>query len=161
MNVLGIDVSTHHVDMVKLPLDNDRAEWTRYSAQGRLAEDRLFDFRAALPGAASYWWDDVCLVALERPAARHRTTVESLMAVLGLVVGTIPTRLKPWLFMPAEWRRECGMAGNASKQDVDTFALATMAAVEGMVRFSWPQDAMDAFGIAYAARAVNAKADAA
>jgi hypothetical protein len=148
VNVVGIDVSTRAVDMVKLPFDSNDAQWFRFEGAGRYAHDRILDMRGQLPRGE--WWDDVALVCIERAAGRGTGAVIDIAVMTGLVISVIPARLPVWRMSPGEWRKECGMKGNATKADV-----AEWVQHDAPSTWSWPQDACDAFCIALAARAVN------
>lgn len=156
---VGIDLSTHNVDLVKLDGETDRAEWVRVPLVGENAIDRARSYRRSHQdtfyprGMRTSWWDDVILCALEDPAGRGDT--RKIARVQGVVIATIPSRVQVWTMAPSEWRRHCGLKGNASKDAVAEWATMTYA--DGVGDF-WPQDALDAYAIAYAARAINESA---
>jgi hypothetical protein len=161
VNVAGIDVSTRAVDIVKLPLDGDNAQWGRYELEGPTALERACWTARILPRGT--YWDDVALVAIERPYGPGRDILFHLHLIMGALIGTLPKWLRPpWLMHPTEWRKACGLAGNASKESVYTFALnQRVQASTTAFHSQWPQDACDAYCIAYAARALNEKGQAA
>jgi len=156
MNVAGIDFSTHAVDIVKLGFDSDQATWDRFDLVGERALERVCSAVTHVPRGS--YWDDCALVAIERPYGPGRDILFHLHVAVGCVTAALPDRLRPpWMLHPAEWRKACGMAGNASKDDVRDFAWTWAPLL-------WdrpPQDALDAACIAYAARALNAKGAAA
>lgn len=162
MKVVGIDGSTFHLDLVKLDIDSDRAEWTRHSLPNeRLAWDRIQAARS-LPLGGTYW-DDVCLVGVEQPAGRGDSPL-LISFTLGVLLAHVPERIPVLRLMPSEWRRHCGLKGNATKEQVQTWAELKRldAAPRGEWEYPvtravqvWPQDACDAYAIAYAARAIN------
>lgn len=159
---VGIDLSTHAVDLVKLDEETDRAEWVRVPLVGKDAVERARSYRAQTDGYTwrtfySEFWDDVLVVAIEDPAGRG--DMRKLARVQGVVLATIPARIPVWLFAPSEWRRLCGIPGNASK---NTIALWTAVRWEGAELLEdAPQDACDAYAIAYACRALNETQEAA
>jgi hypothetical protein len=171
MLVAGIDVSTRAVDIIKLPLDGDNARWDRYELEGPTALERATCLPEILPRGT--YWDDVALVALERPYGPGRDILFHLHLVVGAVIAALPARLRPpWLMHPTEWRKACGMPGNAHKDAVRAWATVkrTRHTIEKSELWSrayyeeprmWPQDACDAYCIAYAARALNEKGQAA
>ena len=169
MSIVGIDLSTHNVDLVKLDEDDDRAEWVRVPLVGENAIDRARSYRKGVRETfeqmawkdgrapaydwASEWWDDVILAALEDPAGRGDT--RKIARVQGVVIATIPARVQVWTLQPAEWRKACGLPGNCSKEMVRVWACDRWPAfLVGRV----PQDCIDAYAIAYAARAINESA---
>jgi hypothetical protein len=156
MNIAGIDVSTRAVDIVKLPFDGDNAQWDRYDLVGPNALERVCWTFYDIPKGT--YWDNVALVAIERPYGPGRDILFHLHLVVGAVIAALPARLRPpWLMHPTEWRKACGLPGNASKGTVTewTYWYGPQGTEE------WPQDACDAFCIAYAARALNEKGAAA
>lgn len=176
---VGVDLSTHFVDLVRLNEDDDRAEWVRVPLVGENAIDRARSYRGdkvefcawgKQPDGTvqfySEWWDDVILCALEDPAGRGDT--RKIARVQGVVIATIPSRVQVWTLQPAEWRKACGMSGNASKSAVAAwvyhkrlpeFLIPGFRGIGGHQKYrpydEWPQDAHDAYAIAYAARAIN------
>jgi hypothetical protein len=165
MHIAGIDVSTRAVDIIKLPLDGDNAQWDHYDLVGPTALERVCWTFYDIPKGT--YWDNVALVAIERPYGPGRDILFHLHLVVGAVIAALPARLRPpWIMHPTEWRKACGLSGNASKADVLRFAadqVYDLAAIP--VRHwkteRWPQDAYDAYCIAYAARALNEKGQAA
>lgn len=167
MKVVGIDGSTFHLDLVKLDLDSDRAEWTRHSLPNeRLAWDRIQAARA-LPLGGTYW-DDVCLVGVEQPAGRGDSPL-LISFTLGVLLAHVPERIPVLRLMPSEWRRHCGLPGNCPKEQAASWADSRMQQADGSgindsaYRFTKADmtpvlDAYDAFCIAYAARAINESA---
>jgi hypothetical protein len=157
MLVAGIDVSTRAVDIVKLPFDGDNAQWERYDLVGPTALERVCWTFYDIPKGT--YWDDVALVAIERPYGPGRDILFHLHLVVGAVIAALPARLRPpWLMHPTEWRKACGLSGSATKDEVAFFAVN--AGHPNDFR-DWPQDACDAFCVAYAARALNEKGQAA
>jgi Holliday junction resolvasome RuvABC endonuclease subunit len=152
--VVGIDLSSFAVDLVKLDEDSHHAEWTRVELTGKLAFDRLRSLRAAMPPAS--FWDDVYLVGIEQVFGLGGKSTTALQRVYGAVVACVPVSVQLWEVHPSEWRKSLGLAGNASKDEC-------ARAVIGLIGPSWPhlgcpQDPLDAYAIAYSARETNAKA---
>ena len=156
MNVAGVDISTHAIDIIKLPFDNNQAEWHRFQLHGNTALNRATSAVTHAPRGT--YWDDVALVAIERPYGPGRDTLFHLHLIIGCIIAALPERLRPpWLLHPSEWRKACGLPGNASKEDVAFYVdRARAASAEGpSPLFTWPQDACDAYCIATAARNIN------
>lgn len=168
MIVVGADLSTFAIDLVRLDYDTDRAEWTRHTLPDKpkdkdwKAWERIQAGRT-LPLGGTYW-DDVVCVGIEQPAGQGDSP-RLISIVLGLLLAHIPERIPVMKFEPKEWRKACGLPGNCSKSDVNDF-VASFLYQEGIWEFEepsteWPQDACDAYAIAYAARAINQTQDAA
>jgi hypothetical protein len=154
-SVLGIDISSHHVDFVTLDETTSDAEWTRVRLVGSDAFVRLRDTAWQMPSRG--WLEDhgVYLVAVEVPKTRFLKSAAALFPVYGAVVAAFPADVEVWDVHPVKWRDELGLPGNAPK-DVCAARCVELGAPE-----SWPQDAFDAFAVAFYARAVNARAVAA
>ena len=146
MIVAGIDVSTRAIDIVALNLDTGQARHQRYELGDGDLIDRVRTIGVVFPTARSSLWDDVIAIGIERPAGRYG--VAQVAMAFGAVVSRIPVDrvLRAW--MPAEWRKACGLPGNAGKDQVAHWAIGN---VKGMDRVL-PQDAYDAAAIAYATR---------
>lgn len=153
-SVLGIDYSTKAIDLVYLDETSDAARWHRIPLETGIAGIRKM--RHAYAWAAEL--EDVYLVAVEDPMSVSMTSAKKLGRVCGAVMACIPQSLEVWLMRPDEWRMACGMAGNASKAAVMEFALLMGQEAGTEDWFRLPQDACDAYCMAYAAREINAKA---
>lgn len=157
--IVGIDLSTFAIDLVKLDEDTDDATWFRaeLGTSKRPKLERLRSIRANMPVAS--WWDDVSLVGIEQPAGRSRGGLSDVAAAYGAALQAIPASIRVRQFRPAEWRKACGLPGNCSKDEVALFATKLrleQAGREGLRGIHlWPQDARDAYAIAYAARSIN------
>ena len=149
----GIDVSTRAVHIALLDFDSDAAEVQVYDATD-CEGDALVRARTLvdlLPSRRSSLWDDVGLVAIERPMGPGTKAVGDMMLVVGIVVAHLPPEIPVWLLGPTEWRKGCGLAGNATKAAVAWFVRSKLGQA-----IDWPQDSLDAYSIAFAARALNA-----
>jgi hypothetical protein len=142
--IAGIDFSTKAVDVVLLDEDSDAATWHRFELEGQDAFDRARFVRRAMWSPASSWWDDVLAVGIEDPRGYNAGV---LYRVQGAILACIPNSnlVQPWI--PSEWRRQVGLPGNASKNDVWVFTMDQRETIE-----RWPQDACDAYCIALATR---------
>lgn len=161
MRVIGIDLSTHAIDFVSIPVDgHDPPVWERFPLTGTDAFDRARTVAQALPGAHSAYFDDVLGIGIEHPAGKHG--VGPLLRIQGAVLACLAPRVlvQPW--PPASWRKAVGLAGNASKADV--MKLANPHLTAGNLEL-WgrhiPQDAADAYCIALATRAAISTQEAA
>ena len=146
VKVAGIDLSTHAVDVVLVPLDgNEPPQWRRYPLDGPSSFDRARTVRDAMPPRTGGLWDDVLAIGIEDPrghAAGHAYRIQ------GAILSCLPQSVlvQPWI--PSAWRKAVGLPGNASKDDVAVFTGQHRGDMLG----HWPQDACDAFCIALATR---------
>lgn len=146
MSVAGIDYSTRFVDVVLLDEDTDAATWHRFPLDGHDAFQRARSAHALLPMAS--FWDDVLACGIEDPRGYG---AGSLYRVQGAILSTLPHWLlvQPWI--PGQWRKACGLAGNAPKASVFDW-VGNHGPLSG--NSDWPQDACDAYAIAYATRSL-------
>lgn len=147
MAICGIDFSTHFVDLVLLDENTDAATWHREELTGRDAFDRTRSVRDAMIRLVPLW-DDVLAIGIEDPRGYN---AGSLYRMQGAILARLPRRtlVQPWI--PSAWRKQVGLSGNCSKQDIEEFV---MGPPDGHDRHDWPQDACDAYCIALATRSV-------
>ncbi len=178
--VVGIDLSTKAIDLVKLDEDSNRAEWVRCELDGADAWARTLGIRGALPDVRigwprghGGWWEDVYLVAIEAPYGRGQPGTSAILnRVVGAVAASLPAHLRApercWIVRPDEWKNGLGLKGKPTWGDIDaligeTFAwtnhvgllseLVTRTYSQGIV-----QNARDAYCLAMFARDQNAAA---
>jgi len=159
-SVLGIDVSSHAIDMVKLDETSNDAEWTRFELQGADSFTRLRDVRSAMPGVFTFY-EDVYIAGIEVPKSRYLKTAAALFPVYGAVVACLPTRLQVWDVHPKTWRQSLGLLGNASKLEVATAVRQILWDTSERPYDDWgrwKQDAYDAYAVAYHVRETNLRA---
>jgi hypothetical protein len=149
--IAGIDYSTLAVDVVLLDEDSDAATWHRFELKGQDAFERARGVRPKMPSPTDEFWDPILAVGIEQPRGNHGTV--HLARIQGAVLACIPRRLLVHPLNPASWRKTVGLPGNASKSDIQEFAVNTLLA-GGMPGTTpvWPQDGYDAYCIALATR---------
>ena len=146
----GIDFSTFAIDLVLIPEEGE-PEWHRFELAGHDAFERTRGVRDVMPSRG--WWSDLGVVALgiEEPQGVAKSTVAKLKAIQGAVVACLPRDLLVHPMVPARWRTEVGLKGNASKEEVADFVAVRSGT--GFVEIpwdcsQWSQDAMDAYCLA-------------
>lgn len=151
MRVAGIDYSSHAIDVVLVHQDDlEPPVWHRHElAADGLAFDRtrlVRDWR--LPSA-----DDVLAVGIEDPRGQNSG---ALYRVQGAILARLPADVLvvPWI--PSQWRKYVGLAGNCTKLGVALGAVALGAPEEWVT-----PDSYDAYCIAYATRAALTLAETA
>lgn len=155
-SILGIDVSSHAIDMIALDETTDYCEWTHVDLAGETLFDRLRAVAAAMPTRG--WYDDagVCLIAIETPKTRFLKSAGALFPVYGAVVARLPGDIDLVHVVPTQWRKALGLKGNATKAEardvVRPLILRGHDLDPAEAFFRWPQDAVDAFAIALTAR---------
>lgn len=151
MKVAGIDLSSFAVDVVLLDEDTDAAEWHRFELAGGTPFDRTRSLRACFP-SRSFWEDaGVYLLGIEDPHSRANHTAKALGLVTGGVAALLPRDLVVLQVPTAEWKREFTGSGSSDKE-----AVAVKAALLGFIELNL--NATDAYGIAWATRAINQRA---
>jgi len=146
--VVGIDFDTHAVHLVRLDENEPRAEYTRVELRGKTAWDRAQNVRPALIGRCD--WSDCYLAAIEAPMG-YRS--HALYRVQGAILTSLPRRLEVWEVRLHEWKGPLGLKPNEKPTLLHFPAFWRTSQMT-----AWPQDALDALGIALYARDVNAKA---
>ncbi len=154
--VLGIDVSSHAIDLILLNETGVKATWINLQLEGKTSFDRLRRIPEQMPPAAFY---DTCyLAAIERPKTRFMSSAAALFPVFGAVVAHLPTDLEVWDVPPTTWRHGLALKGNAKKHEVAEAVckLASNGAPDHPI-WNWSQDAYDAYAVAYYARELNTR----
>ncbi len=147
---VGIDLSSKAVDLVRLDENKDEATWVRLLLDGAKAWDRIRQIRGLMP-PGSMFWDDVYLVAIERPFIRAGQDVVRLAE--GAVLACIPAHLQAWEVSVSQWKKALGIP---IREKPDASAFPGMLYTSGPNGEVWPQDAFDALGVALYARETNA-----
>ena len=153
--VVGIDLSSHAIDLVAISENANLAEWTRVNLNGHDAWQRTRTVRQTMPPAT--FWDDVYLAAIERPFGASRRGQAVLMRVEGAILASIPAQVEVWEVQPQTWKAALGYTGRGKPGLLD-FPPFDLDAHNGG---EWEggvigQDALDALGVALYARNLNA-----
>jgi Holliday junction resolvasome RuvABC endonuclease subunit len=164
MFVLGIDFSTRSADFVAIPYDDreellDEAVWRTIEVLPNKrgpSDDAIraaLNIRERLAGALP--WDSVALTYIEEPWTQGRKTLRTLSMIEGAIVASLPLLIRRSsinAIKAQEWKRALTGRSDATKGDVRRH-------VEGLGLYpGLPQDAVDAAGIAWAARHENREA---
>jgi hypothetical protein len=150
---VGVDLSTHAIDLIRLDENTNKAEWVHLELIGPNAWERTRAVRYAMPTRS--WWDDVFLVAIERPMG---FASGALARVQGAVLASIPETVTAWDVQPQTWKAALGIKARTKPVWAD-FPPVRLDASHGGV---WDgtgaiaQDALDALGVALWARDLNA-----
>lgn len=150
MNTLGIDLSSRAIDLVLLDENQQRAQWQRVELDGATAFDRARDIPNKMPQPGWYDAHGVYLIAVEEPMGFQSRV---LYRVQGAILATLPD-VPVWEVRPAAWKNALGIKQTEKPTWAD---FPGMTSWDGFDAFGWPQDALDALGIALYARDVNAR----
>ena len=150
--VLGVDLSSFALDLVLLDEDSAVAERHQFELAGASSFDRCRHVRHVMPSRSWLEGRGVYLVAIEKPTAASFKSAAAHSPFSVRWRRCCREICPVWSFSPAEWKRELGVSLQR-KPTADQ-----IAAVIGDVAHSWPQDALDACGVAYAAREINRRA---
>jgi hypothetical protein len=141
---VGIDLSSRAIDLVRLDEDNDEAAWTRIELAGGNAFERTRSIPVSMPHGS--FWDDVYLCAMERPFVRFGQDVIRLAQ--GATLACVPRNVEVWEVAVSQWKKHMSIPIR-DKPSWDRFPMSFQ-------RMNWPQDALDALGVAIYARETNA-----
>ena len=152
MSIAGIDYSSHAIDLVILNDDDDTASWTRHHLEGQDAFDRARRVREAV-GWLRYLGDDHGVIAcgIEEPRGHG---AGSLYRIQGAILACLWPTLLVQPLIPSAWRKLVGLPGNAPKHAIASWVLNTWPHADVS---QLPQDALDAYAIAYATRLLLAR----
>jgi hypothetical protein len=160
--IAGVDFSSRAIDVVLLEDDSDRAEWHRFELTGGTPFERARSLRGCFPTRS--WWDDhgVYLLGIEDPHSRFPHVAKALGISCGAVAALLPRDLCVIATPPKEWKRVfCGNANANKDAVVNAVPLDSLWSGCSIPTLDIPQDAFDAYGIAYAVRKLNNDAIAA
>ncbi len=146
----GIDFSTFAADLVLIPEDSAPV-WHRFELEGEDAFERTRSVRDVMPTRG--WWHDQGIVALgiEEPQGVAKSTVAKLKAIQGAVVACLPRDLLVHPMVPARWRTEVGLKGNATKEEIADFVAMRSGSFFSEIPWDcseWSQDGFDAYCLA-------------
>ena len=153
MVVAGIDYSTKDAHIVVVGSDGKPVVSTSVKFKGKLSTDRLLTVRRTIlddigfceilfPVAAC---DELTAIGIEDPRATNpklRSMIAKLARVQGAIVQTFREGARVHWLNAKQWRNGVGLSGNASKDEIQTWAIS-----EGMPE-GLAQDFYDAFVIA-------------
>jgi hypothetical protein len=158
VNVVGIDLSSRAIDLVRLAessglASHERIDLEQATGKRATAWERTLALPALMPAAS--WWEDVYLVAIEAPYGAGTGTIAILNRVLGAVAAGLPASLqhpeRAWIVRPDEWKGRLGLNRKPSAADIAELGLVMLG------EHADTQDARDALCVAYYARELNAQ----
>lgn len=162
MSIAGIDLSSRAVDVVLLEDDGDRATWHRFELAGATPFERARSLRRVFPTRS--WWEEngVWLLGIEDPHSRFPHVAKALGMATGGVAALLPSDLTVIQTKPNEWQSVFLVDKALYVKSVDRKEAITVRALslgfDTGIGFGDPQDAYDAYGIAWAIRKINAEA---
>lgn len=146
MKFVGVDINAREINLVSIELDTMvMKHHLLIGAKNSFDTARMMT--TVMPHSS--WWDDIALVAIERPAGRFAKVIYAQGLVIGAVLALIPSRVLVQDFVPAQWKKLVGLHGNASKEQVIAWA-SEFGAGE-----NWDEHACDALAICHAALNYN------
>jgi hypothetical protein len=160
--IAGLDISTFAIDVVFLPIaETDARPWEHYRAPLRTKKETgdVAILRAAhrAPVALADLPWHLCRVAyIEEPLISWRTagTVIKVARVQGAAIASIPQYVEVNQINVATWRKEfAGKGSFKSSEEAKRVIGARVSELLGPESIGLSNDAADAYGIAYSARA--------
>ena len=115
----GLDVAATHLDIVSVDLDTGAVKSHRFPG-GKKGWETARSMREVLPHAS--YWDDVALLAIERPVGARTSTIWAQGLVIGAVLALVPQSVLIQDFQANEWKTLVGLRGGASKEEVMAWA---------------------------------------
>lgn len=146
MKFVGIDANAREVNLVSIDLDT-MAIKHHLLVGAKKSFDTARAMNTIMPHSS--WWDDIVLVAIERPSGRFPKVIYAQALVIGALLATIPTRVLIQDFVPANWKSLIGLSGHATKDQVRAWASEFGADP------SWDEHACDALALVHAALNYN------
>lgn len=146
MTFAGLDVAAGMLDLVRVDFDTGRARWHHVDA-GPKGWDTARHMREHLP--AGSWWDDVAVLAIERPMGHLTGVVWAQGLVIGAVLARVPESVLVQDYTAQEWHRALGLPSRADKLATQAWALNNGADHE------WTEHACEALCVAHAAIRTN------
>lgn len=158
--IAGIDFSSNAIDFVLLADEGAGATWYRRRLDARRGADsfqRARLVRGLLPVRGAWADAGVTQIVLEEPMTRSFSSAAALMRIQGAILSCLPVDMPVERLRPTEWKRETVGRAMASKDEVRAWASYVGGRVNhwmmaGMIPA--PQDAIDAFAIAWAWRSL-------
>lgn len=152
MTWAGIDYDTFGIHVCLIP-EEGAPVYERRELRGADAFERTRSVRDAMPSRG--WWTDqgVVAVGIEEPMARGKLAVSltpKLKAIQGAIVSGLPGNLLVNPMTATDWRTAVGLPGNASKHAVWSFVMHRVVRLVPSYELVWPQDACDAWCLAFA-----------
>jgi hypothetical protein len=136
---VGIDFDTHCVHLVRLPTVG-LPTYHPVPLEGDDSFERMRRVAWEMPGEG--FWQDVIAVGIEEPAGQY--VVGKLKGIQGAVISTLPLDVLIAPYRPALWRKLALQRGDATKAEVRAWVYERLGENPG-----WPQDACDAYCLAY------------
>jgi len=138
---VGIDYDTFAVHLVRLPEEDGEPTYHPIPLEGDDAFERARRVSWELPGPG--FWDDVTACGIEEPGGKYN--LGKLNKIQGAIITSVPEDLLLAPFQAGLWRKLCGLPGNATKHMIRVWVMGRLDQDP-----HWPQDAFDAYALAYA-----------
>lgn len=167
--ILGLDFDVRAIHLALLDDYTDRARYVPVAIADKRgsfeAARNVRQATAALPPDLLYALRElVWLAAVEKPFSQSRGTAHTYGLLTGAILPLIPRHVPLLPLVPNErvagWKANSVGKTNASKPEIALWATGKLARA-GCSMAGWTQDGLDAYSIAYAARALNQRGIAA
>lgn len=142
----GLDVAATHLDIVTVDLDTWATKWHQLPG-GKKGWETARSMKEVLPHQS--YWDDIALLAIERPVGARASVIWAQGLVIGAVLALVPPGVVVQDFQANEWKTLVGLAGGASKEAVMAWASEFGATSE------WDEHGCDALALVHAALNAN------
>jgi hypothetical protein len=137
----GLDVAAGGLDIVTVDLDTHVPQW-HHLPGGAKGWDTARKMREVLPHPS--YWDDIALLAIERPIGIRTNVIWAQGLVIGAVLARVPASVVIQDYQANEWKALVGLSGGASKEEVMAWASEFGSSSD------WDEHACDALAICHA-----------
>lgn len=146
MKFVGIDANAREVNLVAIDLESYEVKWNKL-----LGGPKAWDTARGITSVAPHhsWWEDVALVAIERPIGARSNVIWAQALVIGALIAIIPNHVVVQDFQATVWKNLVGLPHKAGKDEVMVWAAQYGAESD------WDEHACDALAICHAALNYN------
>lgn len=149
MRFVGVDVNATEINMASVDLETSQvSKHLLMGATNAFGSARQMGKIMPHPS----WWEDVALVAIERPSGKFKNVIYAQGLVIGGFLALLPEGIIVQDFVPASWKKMIGLGGDVGKEQVMAWA-SEFGADE-----TWDEHACDALAVCHAALVYNGAA---
>lgn len=163
--IAGLDISTKAIHICSLPEDTNEAQLhvVRLDTERGDVTERIRRLRDRMPSRGAWRDEGYTLIAIERPYFAAQS-IGPMMAVYGALLQLFPANMPLLELKSDEWRKACGLRLRKRRDEgSDVLKRESVAFAREQWRDPPPldHDAAEAFAIAYAAREIDLRREAA
>jgi len=163
VSVVGIDLSSRALHLITLAEDtNDAyAHVVRLDTTRGAAVERIRRMRDRMPVRSSYSAYGVTLIAIEKPFHRQAAMSAVPSMVYGALLQLVPADLPLLELRADDWRRECALPLRGARSELKKASVRFARQMWEACPHALDDDTAEAFCIAWAAREIQLRTEAA